>query len=116
MPAPALTHDPSQGVEGSSFRLQKSQFATEPRSVTSGWLSGMRDRYGRAVGKVECAGKDAGAHQVSAGMAWVYDRYSKPSSPLYPLQDAANTARRGLWVDNEPVPPREWLRIKAGDR
>lgn len=28
-----------------------------------------RDRYGRAVGKVECAGKDAGAHQVSAGMA-----------------------------------------------
>ena len=31
-----------------------------------------RVRYGRAAGKVECAGKDAGEHQVSAGMAWVY--------------------------------------------
>src|SRR5450830_1551866 len=29
-----------------------------------------RDRYGRAVGKVECAGKDAGARQVALGMAW----------------------------------------------
>lgn len=69
-----------------------------------------RDRYGRSVGKVECAGKDAGAHQVSTGMAWIYDRYSKPTSPLYALQDAAKSARRGLWADNEPVPPREWRR------
>jgi endonuclease YncB( thermonuclease family) len=63
-----------------------------------------RDRYGRSVGKVQCAGKDAGGHQVSAGMAWVYDRYSKPSSPLYPLQAEAKAAARGLWPDPAPVP------------
>lgn len=67
-----------------------------------------RDRYGRAVSKVACAGTDASAHQVATGMAWVYDRYSKPSSPLYPLQDTAKAAKRGLWADNEPVPPWEW--------
>jgi endonuclease YncB( thermonuclease family) len=69
-----------------------------------------RDRYGRSVGKVECAGVDAGAHQVATGMAWVYDRYSKPSSPLYRLQDEAKAARRGLWAESEPVPPWEWRR------
>lgn len=69
-----------------------------------------RDRYGRSVGKVECAGVDAGAHQVATGMAWVYDRYSKSSSPLYRLQDGAKAARRGLWAESEPVPPWEWRR------
>lgn len=49
-------------------------------------------------------GMDAGAHQVSAGMAWVFDRYSKPSSPLYPLQAEAQAAHRGLWTDNELLP------------
>ena len=71
-----------------------------------------RDRYKRAVGKVQCASVDAGAHQVATGMAWVFDRYSKPSSPLYPLQDGAKTARRGLWADDEPVPPWEWRQAK----
>jgi len=69
-----------------------------------------RDRYGRSVGKVECAGMDASAHQIATGMAWVFDRYSKPTSPLYRLQDGAKAAKRGLWADSEPVPPWEWRR------
>jgi endonuclease YncB( thermonuclease family) len=72
-----------------------------------------RDRYGRSVGRVECAGMEASAHQVALGMAWVFDRYSKPSSPLYGLQDDAKAARRGLWADTEPVPPWEWRKAKA---
>ena len=71
-----------------------------------------RDRYGRSVGKVRCREVDAGARQVATGMAWVYDRYSKPTSPLYALQEAAKAARRGLWADNDPVPPWEWRREK----
>ena len=67
-----------------------------------------KDRYGRSVGKVECRTVDASAHQVATGMAWVYDRYSKPDSPLYPLQNEAKAARRGLWADTEPLPPWEW--------
>jgi endonuclease YncB( thermonuclease family) len=69
-----------------------------------------RDRYGRSVGRVECRTVDAGAHQVATGMAWVYDRYSKPTSPLYGLQAGARAAKRGLWADTEPAPPWDWRR------
>ena len=71
-----------------------------------------RDRYGRAVGRVECAGMDASAHQVATGMAWVFPRYAPKDSPLYRLEADAKSARRGLWEDSGPVPPWEWRREK----
>jgi endonuclease YncB( thermonuclease family) len=70
-----------------------------------------KDRYGRVIGRVHCAGIDANAEQVRQGMAWVYDRYVTDRS-LYPLQETARTARRGLWADPSPVPPWEWRRRK----
>lgn len=69
-----------------------------------------RDRYKRIIGQVRCAGIDANAHQVSSGMAWVFDRYSTPESPLYKLQDQARKGRKGLWADANPVPPWDWRR------
>lgn len=30
-------------------------------------------------------------------MAWVYDRYAKGYEAVYPLQDEARAAKRGLW-------------------
>ncbi len=72
-----------------------------------------RDRYRRSVGKVKCAGIDAGARQVATGLAWMYDRHNKPNSPLNALQDEAKAARRALWADNEPAPPWEWRRGSA---
>lgn len=69
-----------------------------------------KDRYGRVLGQVTCAGVDANAEQVRAGMAWVFDRYTRPDSPLYQLQDEARQARRGLWSDPNPVPPWDWRR------
>jgi endonuclease YncB( thermonuclease family) len=62
------------------------------------------DRYGRTVARVECAGTDANAEQVHAGMAWVFDRYVSDRS-LYAVQDDARAAQRGLWADPEPVAP-----------
>lgn len=81
------------------------------KSAQVTWQS--HDRYSRVIGQVQCAGIDANAHQVSSGMAWVYDRYSKPASPLYRLQDDAKQARRGLWVDANPVPPWDWRRNQS---
>jgi len=69
-----------------------------------------RDRYGRAVGRVECRGMDASVHQVATGMAWVFPRYAPKDSPLYRLEADAKSARRGLWEDSGAVPPWEWRR------
>lgn len=69
-----------------------------------------RDHYRRPVGRVLCAGRDVATEQVRAGMAWVYDRYSTSASPLYPLQEEARAAKRGLWADKDPVRPWEWRR------
>lgn len=65
------------------------------------------DRYGRSVARVNCGGIDANAEQVRAGMAWVYERYTKDRR-LFVEQDAARASRRGLWADNAPVAPWDW--------
>lgn len=73
-------------------------------------ISSGKDRYGRVLGRVDCAGVEANVEQVRRGMAWVFDRYAKPDSPLYRLQDEARQDGRGLWADTNPVPPWEWRR------
>jgi len=54
--------------------------------------------------------------QIRAGFAWWYRAYAKEQSAedaaLY--EQAENEARwqkRGLWVDDKPVPPWEWRRL-----
>lgn len=71
-----------------------------------------KDRHLRAVANVECQGVDAGAEQVRAGMAWVFDRYVTDRS-LYAVQDDARASKRGLWADPSPKPPWEW---RKGER
>lgn len=66
------------------------------------------DRYGRTVGTVQCRGKDAGANQVSLGMAWVYERYATGFERYYTLQAQAQTSQRGIWSDPAPVAPWDW--------
>lgn len=67
-----------------------------------------QDKYGRTLARTTCDGQDANAEQVRRGMAWVYNRYAKPDSPLYHLQEEAKSSRRGLWADPSPIPPWEW--------
>jgi endonuclease YncB( thermonuclease family) len=67
-----------------------------------------KDRYGRTIGRVSCAGIDAGDEQVRRGMAWVYVRYARADSPMYGSEHDARLARRGLWADLAPVAPWAW--------
>ena len=69
-----------------------------------------RDRYGRTLAQVSCAGTDANAEQVRRGYAWIFTRYARADSPLYALQSEARAARRGLWIDASPIPPWDWRR------
>jgi endonuclease YncB( thermonuclease family) len=68
------------------------------------------DRYGRTVAHVNCDGRDAGAEQIRAGMAWVFVRYAAKGSPLYGLEREARAHRRGIWGDAQRVAPWEWRR------
>ncbi|WP_368548738.1 thermonuclease family protein [Klebsiella pneumoniae] len=70
------------------------------------------DRYGRIVGRVVSNnGIEANRYMVQSGAAWVYDHYNTDKS-LPELQKEAQQQKRGLWADNQPVPPWEWRHKK----
>jgi endonuclease YncB( thermonuclease family) len=66
-----------------------------------------KDRYGRTVARVACAGQDASAAQIQAGMAWAFTKYLTDKS-LPAVESSARAERRGLWADPAPVAPWEW--------
>lgn len=82
------------------------------------------DRYGRKVCKVwvqpgDCPRchktLDVGLAQITDGMAWWYRRYAdeQTSEDRGRYESAENEARlrkRGLWADDNPLPPWEWRR------
>jgi endonuclease YncB( thermonuclease family) len=85
------------------------------RSVSVDWQK--QDRYGRIVGKVVVSGQDANLEQVRRGMAWHYKKYEREQEPSDRVTYAetefgARNARRGLWVDREPIPPWDWRKIR----
>ncbi|NKE70185.1 thermonuclease family protein [Candidatus Manganitrophus noduliformans] len=75
------------------------------------------DRYGRIVGEVILPdGRSLNRKLVKAGLAWWYRKYSKDKS-LGELEEEARSARRGLWIDPNPIPPWEFRKKeKVGSR
>jgi endonuclease YncB( thermonuclease family) len=81
------------------------------RVVTIEWSK--HDRYGRIVGKVTLDGRDICLEQVRDGMAWHYkyykyyqDEQTLGDQKLYAeAVDSARSAKLGLWIDPDPIPP-----------
>lgn len=85
------------------------------------------DKYGRMVAKLSVDGLDVNAEQVRRGMAWaaVGWRQNRPApvppagaysshhsnQALIVLQDEARHAARGLWAQNDPMPPWRWRKL-----
>ena len=63
-----------------------------------------RDRYGRLLAVCKARGEDLGAWIVKEGLALAYRRYS---TTYIGQEDAARTARRGMWAGTF-VPPWDW--------
>ena len=63
-----------------------------------------RDRYGRTVARVYCAGVDANAAMVRDGMAWAYTKYLTDPK-IVEIEEKARIGRTGLWADDSPVAP-----------
>jgi endonuclease YncB( thermonuclease family) len=66
-----------------------------------------KDRYGRTLARVECAGLDANAEQVRRGMAWAFTKYLTDPS-IKAFEESARAGRVGLWADQSPVEPWDW--------
>lgn len=68
------------------------------------------DQLGRIVAEVYLPdGRSLNQELVRAGYAWWFRRYSDDPT-LQRLEQEARRARRGLWADNNPVPPWEFRR------
>jgi endonuclease YncB( thermonuclease family) len=86
----------------------KGLVAAQPVTVTYT----QTDRYGRIIGRVlTTSGTEASRFMVKSGAAWVYERYNTDKA-LPVLQREAQTYKRGLWADSQPVPPWEWRHKK----
>ena len=70
------------------------------------------DRYGRTIAVCKVGGVDINLAMVKAGMAWVYRKYAHNVPDYYSAEDDARRQRRGLWADQEPMPPWEWRHLQ----
>jgi micrococcal nuclease len=67
-----------------------------------------RDKHGRTVAVVTLPdGRYLHFELIKAGLAWWFSRTSIDER-LSDLQEEARLAKRGLWVDPNPIPPWEW--------
>ncbi|WP_213043427.1 thermonuclease family protein [Nitrospira defluvii] len=67
------------------------------------------DKYGRTIGNVLLAdGTNVNQELVKEGWCWWYRKYAPGNTVLEGLENEAREARKGLWVDPQPVPPWQW--------
>lgn len=116
-------------LQGIDAPESKQDFGTQSKKKLSGLIFGKdvevvydkTDQYGRLIGKILLEGRDINLEQVRSGMAWHYQEYEREQSTedreLYArAEDEARSARRGLWVDTNPVEPSEFRREERQER
>ena len=68
-----------------------------------------KDKYKRTLGEVILQdGTNVNQELVKQGWCWWYRKYAPGDTILERLENEAREARKGLWVDPQPVPPWEW--------
>ena len=67
--------------------------------------------WDRDLGYVVADGVNVNAELIKQGLAWHYKEYSDDET-LARFELDAREAKRGLWVDVEPVPPWEFRNLK----
>ena len=70
------------------------------------------DRYERMLATLYHSkeGYNINASLVCAGFAWWYERYAPDNQLLEGCQREAREAPKGLWENEDPMPPWEWRR------
>lgn len=68
------------------------------------------DRYGRSIAEIfDTADQSYSINykMVQDGLAWAYDRYVTDIAYIK-AQQQAQSERKGLWIDNNPIKPEEF--------
>lgn len=71
--------------------------------------TGIDHRNDRVVGQIIYQGTWINGWLVAEGHAWVYPQYAE-TAELFKLEEAARSARRGLWAADNPMEPWLWRR------
>ena len=96
---------------------RKQAFGTKAKQALSSKVFGKtvrvrdngQDRYKRTLGDIFLGDRWINLELVEEGYAWHYKHYSKDKR-LAQAEVEARAAKRGLWSDNNPVPPWEFRR------
>ena len=71
------------------------------------------DKYKRTIGEVILPdGMNLNQELVKQGWCWWYRQYAPRDTVLERLESGAREARKGLWVDPQPVTPWEWRKSR----
>ena len=72
--------------------------------------TGKNDQYAAVVATLYHSkeGYNINASLVCAGFAWWYEKYAPENQLLEGCEKEAREAPKGLWEDDNPVPPWEW--------
>ena len=75
-----------------------------------------RDHWKRTIGEVVLPNGQLLNHQlVRAGLAWWFRKYAVGNEELNVMEEEARAAKRGLWIDANPVPPWEFRKHSRKD-
>ena len=69
-----------------------------------------RDQHGRLLGTLRLDDRDLNREMVAEGWAWAFTGFAEDSD-LIAAESAARRARRGVWADSQPLPPRQWREL-----
>lgn len=104
---------------------KKQAFGNQAKKFTSELVFGKivnvesvtKDRYGRTVADVITDdGKNINHEIVKNGFAWWYRKYASDDKELERLEKEAKEAKRGLWVEYNPMPPWEYRKLGASQQ
>jgi len=71
--------------------------------------------YGRVLADlVDDKGRSISREMIKEGWAWWYKKYQPLNKELAELEKEARAERRGLWAEENPVPPWAWRRGGRG--
>jgi micrococcal nuclease len=73
------------------------------------------DKYHRSLADVILPdGTNVNHTLVKDGWCWWYRKYAPGDTVLEGLENKAREAKKGLWVDRQPMPPWEWRKARQG--